>query len=249
MVERTDHAPVATFFSPERFSAGASLTLGEDVAHHARVTRLAVGSRVDLRDGAGGVGSGTLSRISKSTVVVDVTGTSVVSRPPAVHLLPPVADRERMLWLGEKATEFGIATWRPVMWRRSKSVSPRGEGPTFQGKLKARMISALIQSGGAWLPDIFPEATVDSALAAMPAGARILLDKHGDEDDAAHLVAPASIAVGPEGGIEAVERDAFLDGGFTTLKLSGTTLRFETAGIAAIAVVISRLTSTRPVND
>jgi 16S rRNA (uracil1498-N3)-methyltransferase len=149
-----------------------------------------------------------------------------------------------MLWLGEKAAEFGIATWRPVMWRRSKSVSPRGEGPTFNGKLRARMISALIQSGGAWLPDIFPEATVESALAAMPAGARILLDKAGDGDDSRGISAPVSIAIGPEGGFEGAEREAFVDANFKTLKLSATTLRFETAAIAGIAVVTSRLTST-----
>lgn len=245
-MERIDSAPVATFFSPDPFSSGAPLTLGEEVAHHARVTRLAVGARVALRDGAGAVASGILSRISKTTVVVDVAESRIVPRPPAVHLLPPVADRERMLWLGEKAAEFGIATWRPVMWRRSKSVSPRGEGPTFQGKLRARMISALIQSGGAWLPDIFPEATVESALAAMPGGARILLDKEGDAGDSTRMVGPVSIAVGPEGGIEPLERDAFLDGKFKRLKLGGTTLRFETAGVAGIAVVMSRLTSTRP---
>src|SRR2546423_6708205 len=51
---------------------------------------------------------------------------------------------------------------------RSRSVTPRGEGPTFQAKLKARMISALVQSGSGWLPDIFPEATIDRALAATP---------------------------------------------------------------------------------
>lgn len=247
-MERTDSAQVATFFSPEPFSDGVSLTLGEDVAHHARVTRLAVGARVGLRDGAGRAGGGILSRVSKSMVVVDVTELKIVPRPPALHLLPPVADRERMLWLGEKAAEFGIASWRPVMWRRSKSVSPRGEGPTFQLKLRARMISALIQSGGAWLPDIFPEATVESALVATPAGARVLLDKGGDDDPGGLLVAPVSIAVGPEGGIEANERDAFLDGGFHRLKLSSTILRFETAGVAGMAVVTSRLTSTKPGN-
>lgn len=247
-MERTDSAEVATFFSPDPFSAGGSLTLGEEVAHHARVTRLAVGSRIGLRDGVGGVGSGILSRISKSTVVIDVAESKIVPRLPAVHLLPPVADRERMLWLGEKAAEFGIASWRPVMWRRSKSVSPRGEGPTFNGKLRARMISALIQSGGAWLPDIFPEATVESTLAAIPGGARILLDKAGDGDDPGGITAPVSIAIGPEGGFEAAERGAFLDGDFKTLRLSATTLRFETAAIAGIAVVTSRLTSTGPKN-
>lgn len=244
MVERTYQPAVATFFSPEPFATGVPLTLGEEVAHHVRVTRLGVGARIGLRDGAGGIGTGILTRLSKTTVIADVTEARVVTRPPAVHLLPPVADRERMLWLGEKAAEFGVTSWRPVMWRRSKSVSPRGEGPTFQGKLRARMISALIQSGGAWLPDIFPEADVESALAAAPQGARFILDKEGENGEVATISAPVAVAVGPEGGIEQAERDAFVNAGFKKLKLSSTTLRFETAGVAGIAVVMSRLTST-----
>jgi 16S rRNA (uracil1498-N3)-methyltransferase len=245
MVERTDQPAVTTFFSPDPFAAGTPLTLGEEVAHHARVTRLGVGTRIGLRDGVGGVGAGFITRISKTMLTVDVTEFEVVPRGPALHLLPPVADRERMLWLGEKAAEFGIASWRPVMWQRSKSVSPRGEGPTFQAKLKARMVSALIQSGGAWLPDIFPEATVQSAVAATPAGARFILDKEAGANDSAAVAAPVSIAVGPEGGIERAEMDAFIDAGFRGLRLAVCTLRFETAGVAGIAVVTSKLSSTK----
>jgi len=248
MVERTDRPAVANFFSPESFTAGVSLTLGEEVAHHARVTRLLVGTPVSLRDGAGGVATGTLSRIGKSTAVVSVEAVTTVARPPQIHLLAPVADRERMLWLAEKVAEFGVASWRPVMWRRSKSVSPRGEGPMFQAKLKARMISALIQSGGAWLPDIFPEAAVEAALAATPRGTRILLDKEGEAEVESALRVPVSIALGPEGGIEPAELEQFLAADFKPLKLASNTLRFETAGVAGIAVVTARLTSNRPNN-
>ena len=240
MVERADRTAIATFFSPEPFSAGTSLTLGEDVAHHVRVTRLSIGQPIALRDGAGAIGSATIARIGKSTVVVSVGEVENVERGPAIHLLAPVADRDRMLLLAEKATELGIASWRPVSWRRSKSVSPRGEGPMFQAKLKARMIAALIQSGGAWLPDIFPEATVEAAIAATPAGTRLILDRSGD-DGANPARAPVSIALGPEGGLEPAERALFVASDFKPLRLAPTTLRFETAGIAAIAVVLSRL--------
>jgi 16S rRNA (uracil1498-N3)-methyltransferase len=248
MVERSDRPAVTTFFSPESFSSGASLTLGEDVAHHARVTRLQIGAPVSLRDGAGGVATGTLARIGKSTAVVSVEAVMTIERPPQIHLLAPVADRERMLWLAEKAAEFGVASWRPVMWRRSKSVSPRGEGPMFQAKLKARMISALIQCGGAWLPDIFPEAAVEAAVAATPPGSRILLEKEGASGAESPLRLPVSIALGPEGGIEPAEREQFLAADFKPLKLASNTLRFETAGVAGIAVVTAGLTSIRSNN-
>jgi 16S rRNA (uracil1498-N3)-methyltransferase len=192
----------------------------------------------------GAAGTGVLSRIGKSAVVVTVGDVTVTERPPIIHLLAPVADRERMLWLAEKATELGIASWRPVMWKRSKSVSPRGEGPTFQAKVKARMISALIQSGGAWLPDIFPEAAVDAAIAATPQGTRLVLDRGGSAGGVTGARAPVSIALGPEGGMEDAERNRFVDAGFIPLRLAPTTLRFETAGVASLAVVLAGLTES-----
>ena len=38
------------------------------------------------------------------------------------------------------------------------------------------MIAALVQSEGAWLPEIHPDAPLDRALLALPDGDRIVLD-------------------------------------------------------------------------
>src|SRR6476620_10114807 len=97
---------VATFHSPDALSAGALVTLGEDAAHHMRVRRLDVGDEVELRDGVGGAGRGRLVRLAKSPAVVELAAVDAVAPPPAVHLLVPVADRDRMLWLAEKAMEL-----------------------------------------------------------------------------------------------------------------------------------------------
>ena len=223
-------------FSAEPFEAGKILTLADDAASHLRVVRASLGDRVDLRDGRGGIGSGTLARMSRGSVTVDVIEAAQVEPLPPVHLMAPIGDRDRMLWLGEKATEIGIASWRPVLWKRSKSVSPRGEGPMFTAKLRSRMVSALLQSRGAWLPEIHPDAPPDRAVAAAPAGARILLDMNGSPILSAELASPVTIAVGPEGGIEEQEHAAFVESGFSTVTLGATTLRFETAGVAGAAI-------------
>lgn len=236
-MECADRRPVATFFAAEELAVGAPVTLSEEAAHHIRVARVGVGDCVALRDGAGRAAVGVLVKTGRSSALVDITEISEVPRPVAVHLLAPVADRERMLWLAEKSTELGVASWRPVVWRRSKSVSPRGEGPTFQNKIRARMISALEQSGGGWLPDIFPEATVERAIAAAPLGTRLLLSQDGEPIAGVPMRAPITLALGPEGGMEEMERDQFLGAAFLPVKLGSTTLRFETAGVAAVAIV------------
>jgi 16S rRNA (uracil1498-N3)-methyltransferase len=248
LVERTDRAPVATFFAADAFVVGGTLTLAEEAAHHIRVARLAVGECVALRDGAGKAALGTLVKVSRSWALVDVTETSEMPRPAPIHLLAPVADRDRMLWLAEKVTELGVTSWRPLVWRRSKSVSPRGEGPTFQAKVRARMTSALVQSGGGWLPDIFPEATIERAVAAAPLGTRLILSKEGEPIVGVPMKTPITIALGPEGGMEPAERDAFIGAAFLPVTLGQTTLRFETAGVAAVAIAAASLALSRKPN-
>ncbi len=247
-MERTDRAPVATFFASDGLVAGGTVTLPEEAAHHIRVARVALGERVALRDGAGKAALGTLVKVSRTSALVDVSETSEMSRAAPIHLLAPVADRERMLWLAEKATELGVTTWRPVVWRRSKSVTPRGEGSMFQAKVRARMTSALIQSGGGWLPDIFPEATIERAVAAAPLGTRLLLARDGEPIGGVPMKTPVTIALGPEGGMEPEERDTFIGAAFLPVKLSDTTLRFETAGVAAIAIAAASLALSRQSN-
>ena len=120
-MERVDRPTVATFFCGDRLVAGAPVTLGEDAAQHIRVRRLSVGERLVLTDGAGSVAEGTLIRVAKGHAVVDVA--RVESREPLapVHMLVPVADRDRMLWLAEKCVELGATSWRPVSVVRSHS--------------------------------------------------------------------------------------------------------------------------------
>jgi 16S rRNA (uracil1498-N3)-methyltransferase len=178
-----------------------------------------------------------LIRLTKSQAAVEVERVETVAEPPAVHLLVPIADRDRMLWLAEKCVELGASTWRPVLWRRSRSVSPRGEGSAFQGKVRARMIAALEQSGGAWLPVIYPDALIDRALAAVPPapGSRFLLDRAGDGIVVAGANAPVTIAVGPEGGVEGAEREQFVAAGFLPVAVGANVLRFETAAMVGLA--------------
>jgi 16S rRNA (uracil1498-N3)-methyltransferase len=222
------------------------VTLGDDAAQHARVLRIGAGEAVGLRDGRGNAAAGIISRAAKRSLTVDVQEVWQISDFPPVHIMVPVADRDRMLYLAEKITELGATSWRPVIWRRSRSVGPAGDGPAFQSRLKGRMIAALTQSGGGWLPEVHPSAPPSRALAAAPEGTRLLLDAAAETSilDVA-IISPCVIAVGPEGGIDAKERGETIEAGFRPVSLVGGTLRFETAGIAALAIVRAMLGTSR----
>ena len=236
-----------TFVAADVFSVGSTCTLDEHAARHMRVLRLDAGAIIGLRDGQGTIGQGVVVRLMKSQAVVEVTHAVLVEPLPPVHLLVPIADRDRMLWLAEKACEFACTSWRPVLWRRSRSVSPRGEGLSFHAKVAARMAGALAQSEGAWLPQLFPDATLDRALLAAPVGDRVTLDPEAPQftgASAAPMRAPMVIALGPEGGFEKDELDALDSAGFRRVSVGSTILRFETAGIAALAIARTALSAS-----
>ena len=245
-MERADRAPVGTFHAAGAW--GPVVELGEGAAHHASVKRLSVGDPVRLTSGDGRRIRATISELARRRLVVSTTGEALEEVPPLppVELWAPVGDRERMLWLAEKATELGVSAWRPVIYRRSRSVSPRGEGDAFREKVRARMIAALEQSGGAWLPAIMPEVTLDAALANAPAANAVLLDAAGEplHQALSRFTSHASrstlqLALGPEGGLDPDERESFLAAGWRLVSLGANVLRFETAGIAALAIIRS----------
>jgi 16S rRNA (uracil1498-N3)-methyltransferase len=225
------------FFAPETLTPGEPVRLGEDPARHMRVLRMGVGAPVVLLDGAGMRAHGTLRSLAKRNATIEIDSIGETAAPPVIHALVPIADRDRMLWLAEKMAELAVSSWRPVMWKRSRSVSPRGEGPGFQGKVRLRMISALEQSGNAWLPSIYPDATIDRALSALPVARCVVLDREGTPIAKAFASStpPLVIAIGPEGGFEPGEIAELADAGFERTSLAPMTLRFETAGIAALA--------------
>lgn len=240
-MERADRAPVATFFVPGAWTERVELDAG--AAHHAQVKRLVQGDRIRLSDGEGRRVVGTLDVMTKRRVEITIDEADVehVEPLPEIELWAPVADRERMLTFAEKAVELGASVWRPVVYRRSRSVTPRGEGTAFAEKTRVRMVNALEQCGAAWLPQQLPESDLASALDSTDGG--ILLDAEGEPFEAAYATAPSPlrIALGPEGGLEPEERASFERAGWRLARLGDNVLRFETAGIAALAVARSLL--------
>jgi 16S rRNA (uracil1498-N3)-methyltransferase len=229
-------------FMPATLTPGTPVALDSDAAHHLRVRRVAIGAPVTLHDGAGTIADGVLAALGKGSALVSVEAVRTVPPLPAVHLLVPVADRERMLWLAEKATELGVSSWRAVRWRRSLSVAPRGEGEGFRAKVAARMRSALEQSGAAWLPEILPELDALDAARDAARGARYLLAAGAPGKLRGSAVrAPVTLALGPEGGIDGDEHEQFVAAGFTPVSVAPHVLRFETAGIAALTLARAAL--------
>ena len=238
MVERDRRTAIATFYCEGPLVAGIPVTPSEDVRNHLRARRLDDGDALQLTNGAGLRAAAAIRARGKRDIELAISSVTSVARQPAIHLRAPVADRDRMLWLAEKATELEVASWQGVRFRRSASVTQRSEGAGFSAKMRARMVSALEQSGGAWLPPILPDGDVESA--TRESGLRVVMDSSGKPltsllgHDSADGV---TLMVGPEGGIEDDELALLEAAGWLRARLGAATLRFETAAVAAIGAI------------
>lgn len=223
--------------------SGEVVLLGEEETRHIRSVRLAEGSPVALTDGRGNLRAATLGALRGSRREA-LLGEKIPVRAPAfVELAVAVGNRNRMLWLIEKAAEFGIETISLLETERSRSVSDAGRSVAFRDKAERRALAALKQSGGARLPEIVAVRELSDFLSnneGRDRGLGLVLDVAGEPlaallDDAGRRV---TLLVGPEGGLTDAELESIERAGFRRAGLGPSTLRFETAALAGLAVVI-----------
>lgn len=212
---------------------GATLELDDAEAHHLRVRRADGELRVELRDGAGLVGTGVVSLDGKhGTIVVE----RAERRPHAVplRLVVGAGDRDRFAWLVEKAAELGVTDIHLVDTERTAGVATRiRAGAGSLEKLRRRGLEALKQCGGAWAPAVHDPEPLAALLARAMSGARWLADAAGTSPPALAAAEPLTTIIGPEGGFTDAERAAIIAAGYRPVRLGALTLRFETAALAA----------------
>ena len=123
-------------------------SLREGEAHHLQVRRVEPGERVELRDGEGLVGTGTL-RWNGKIWSVEVAEMDRVGPPPPLELAVGAGDRERFAWMVEKATELGVTVVVPLESERTAGVATRIR-PQHLDRLRRHALEAVKQSGAAW---------------------------------------------------------------------------------------------------
>lgn len=221
--------------------AGESVELtGPEARHAVVVSRLGVGDRIRVGDGAGRVADGVVRVAEPARLVVDVESVAETPRrSPQLALVQALAKGDRDELAVQAATELGVDVVIP--WQAARSVV-RWEGAKRQKgreRWAAIVREATKQSMRAWLPDVLDVVGLKE-LCALGSTARLLvLDPASDHsiaevrDDGRDLV----VIVGPEGGIAPAEFTALAEAGAETVRLGPEVLRTSTAGPAALAVL------------
>lgn len=248
----------------DAFAVGATVEVTGDEARHAvRVSRLRVGERIMVGNGAGAIGEGGVVSAAKDRFAVHL---DVVAHgeetAPGIVLVQALAKGDRDERAVEQATEFGVD--RIVPWQAERSVSrwDGAGGPgragqaekTAKGVAKWRRIAreAAKQSLRARIPEVVEPIDLPGlcAAAARPGTAVLVLHPRGDERLSDWVRgAPLRenpldeilLVVGPEGGLSDAELAALEGAGARTLVLGGTVLRASSAGPAALAVLNAAL--------
>jgi 16S rRNA (uracil1498-N3)-methyltransferase len=170
-----------------------------------------------------------------------------VPRPaPAVRLFQALAKGAKVDLVVAKLVELGVD--EVVVFTSGRSV-PRWDPPKM-AQMAARWATiareAAKQSRRAWLPVVRGPMGAGEAASSAAAGGPALL---ADESSSVPLrdILPAglpdsvTVIVGPEGGLTAVEREAFAAAGAVAFSLGPQILRTETAALAAAALVLHRV--------
>ncbi|HET7599988.1 MAG TPA: RsmE family RNA methyltransferase [Gemmatimonadales bacterium] len=220
---------------PEGVAPGDLVPLSSSELRHLRVRRAAHGSEVELRDGRGLAGRGLL-RLDGRSAAVEVRTTERVAPPVALALAVGAGDRERYAWLVEKAAELGVTDLHPLETERAGSVGPRVRAGGLD-RLRRRALEALKQCGATWALCVHEPEPLAQWLARSRPGALWLGDPEGDAPPRLDRHAPVTVLIGPEGGLTGAERDSVRSAGYRPVRLGPHTLRFETAALAAAALV------------
>lgn len=208
--------------------------LEEEEAHHLlRVRRGKVGETVQLFNGRGLRAEAEIIQIGKRTADLKLTDFRQTTAANRLILGSAPPKGERLLWLIEKCTELGVASWTPILSERTV-VNP---GEAKIDKLKRKVIEACKQCVRDHLMEIHEPTPLGDFLARKPKDAvGWMLDPSGET--IVGSAAPNWVCVGPEGGWTTEELETAVRHGWKLRSLPGYILRIETACVAAASLVI-----------
>jgi len=215
------------------------IVLDEDNSRHiVQVLRMAAGNPLLLTDGKGALLKGMILDAHKKKCIVQVQASDYQPAPEkktciAISLLK---NASRFEWFLEKATEIGIGRIVPLLCERTEKQHFR------QDRMQNILISAMLQSQQAWLPDLGGPTPFAHIVERAEQQQRFIA--HCLEEERISLadipLAPGPtpiILIGPEGDFSRNEIELALQYKFLPVTLGRTRLRTETAGIVAATLL------------
>lgn len=223
------------FYAPD-FDAGADAVDLDGVEHHhlSRVLRLRPGAEIDVTDGRGLVAACRVSDVAAARSRLSVVSRRRVEPPAGLTLALALIRKDRFAQAVEQCIELGVTRVLPFSTSGSR---PGRMSTAARERLSRVAVSALKQSGRAWLPEMADAVSFDGLLEAVSACPRVLAGEQGAPAPPRGTTGDAMALVGPEAGFSADERGALERAGVRFVSVSPHRLRSETAAVALVAAL------------
>jgi 16S rRNA (uracil1498-N3)-methyltransferase len=167
---------------------------------------------------------------------------------PRILIGQAILKGERMDWAIQKATELGIAEVIPLVTEQTIVRPKQGRTGSQQERWQRIALEAAQQSERWEIPSIgTPSDAVEFFAAHNQAACKFILSEREAGQGLGSVALPSSpadtivLAIGPEGGWRDEELARARTHGFIAVTLGTRILRAETAALAALSIVQSRL--------
>ena len=227
------------FFFEENLPGTSQFILSEESSKHiVQVLRMEEKDEIVITNGSGRIVSAQILVADKKKTTVKILHETLIA-PPEYKITLAVSlikNSNRFEWLIEKATEIGVSAIIPIMCKRTEKTHFRHE------RMKSIAISAMLQSGQAWLPQISLPVKINEVLNSEDYQHKFIAHCIKEEKKNLNEIivdknASRIILIGPEGDFTEEEvRDA-IQQNFVAVALGDNRLRTETAGLVAAVLL------------
>lgn len=235
------------FVPPENVGDKKIKITGDDVNHICHVLRMTEGHEMVVSCGRGVDYFCRIRRVLDTEVELEILREAPVETelPVRITLCQSLPKLDKMDWIIQKAVELGAAEVVPVQSRRCVVKLDERKAEKKLTRWRAIAKAAAKQSGRGKIPEIhrvlsFEEALdyAEADLVMIPyelcedmAGTVHVMEKAADKGSIA-------LFIGPEGGYERGEVAYAMERGALPVSLGKRILRTETAGLAALSVLM-----------
>lgn len=233
------------FYTPASLiKEGRVVIAGADARHLRVVRRVRQDDTIHVSDGGGRVLHVRVAEITNQRVTGEILGEKILARPgPQLSVFQGLAKGGKVDLVVQKLVEIGVD--EIVIFGAGRSVPNWEAARAARASQRWRTIAyeAAKQSRRPFLPRVSGPADVSSAVEMLTG---LVLVAHGDSESRLSEVLPEtaperiSLIVGPEGGLEQRELEAFGAPGSALFTLGPQVLRTETAALVAASLVLHR---------
>lgn len=239
------------FVTPAQIEKDYAVITGQDVNHIRNVLRMKPGEQVGIRDGISRNYICELEEIGTDQIRAKILSADEDSSelPARLYLFQGLPKSDKMELIIQKAVELGAYRIIPVATRRAVVKLDQKKEQTKVARWNAIAQSAAKQSGRMLIPEVSGVMTFKEAVAfAEDFDINLipyeLAEGIADSKKTMEQIRPGmqvGIFIGPEGGFDVEEVEDAVAAGIHPITLGRRILRTETAGLAALSILMFQL--------